>query len=103
MPARRAEPRHSAWAWLVPIAALLVAALTSVADPHVLQLLRNATFDQYQRWQPRVYVDALVRIIDIDDESVRRLGQWPWSRARVAELVTELQRLQAASIAMDIV
>ena len=43
---------------------------------------QNVVFDQYQRWRPRVSgAERLVRIVDIDDESIRRLGQWPWPRA----------------------
>ncbi len=94
------EPR---WTWLVPATALLVVCWALWADPLVLRILRNATFDQFQRWQPRDFQDAPVRIVDIDDESMRRLGQWPWSRTRVAELVGELSRAQAASVALDIV
>ena len=87
----------------MPIAALAVVLLLVLADPPVLRLVRNATFDQYQRWQPRVPTGLPVRIVDIDDESLRRLGQWPWPRTRVAELIDTLQRGQPASIALDIV
>ena len=60
---------------LVPLLVVVVALLVALWDPIPLQILRNALFDQYQRWQPRVYQEAPVRIIDIDDESLRRLGQ----------------------------
>ena len=91
------------WGWLVPIAALAAVTLLTLADPPALRLLRNAAFDQYQRWQPRVPTTMPVRIVDIDDESLRRLGQWPWPRTRVAELVAILERARPASIALDIV
>lgn len=98
-----AEPARQRWSWLVPISALAAVLLLTLADPPALRLLRNATFDQYQRWQPRVPTVLPVRIVDIDDESLRRLGQWPWPRTRVAELIAVLQRAQPASIALDIV
>ncbi|MDQ5911474.1 MAG: adenylate cyclase [Pseudomonadota bacterium] len=88
---------------LAPIATLVVSVFAHLWDPLPLQILRNATFDQYQRWQPRVYQEAPVRIIDIDDESLRRLGQWPWPRTRVAELVSRLQEAEPAAIVLDIV
>ncbi|RIX49003.1 MAG: adenylate/guanylate cyclase domain-containing protein [Rhodocyclales bacterium GT-UBC] len=70
-------------------------------DPLPLQNLRNASFDQYQRWQPRIDRDAPVRIIDIDDESLRRLGQWPWPRTRLAEMLNALQQAGPAAVAFD--
>ena len=97
------EPARLGWSWLVPLVALAVVTLFTLADPPALRLLRNATFDHYQRWKPRVPVDLPVRIIDIDDESLRRLGQWPWSRDRVAQLVADIARAEPAAIALDIV
>ncbi|MBA3588729.1 CHASE2 domain-containing protein [Methylibium sp.] len=89
--------------WLVPVFAVVLAALTYLAEPLPVQVLRHATFDQYQRWKPRAYLPAPVRIIDIDDESLRRLGQWPWPRTRMAQLVAQLQGAGAAAIAFDVV
>lgn len=87
--------------------ALLIAICSStllfLLEPLPLQVLRNATFDQYQRWQPRDIRDSPVRIVDIDETSLQRLGQWPWPRTRMAELVTRLQQAQAAAIVFDIV
>lgn len=80
-----------------------VGATLCIADPTALQLMRNASFDQFQRLRPRQYRDNPVRIIDIDEESLQRLGQWPWSRDKVAELVERLRAADPAAIALDIV
>lgn len=84
------------------LAVIVTGVAISVLDPVPAQMVRNATFDQFQRWQPRAYQDTSVRIVDIDDESLRRLGQWPWPRTRVAELVARLQEAGAAAIAFDV-
>jgi len=55
-----------------------------------------------QLW-PRTAVPQPVRIADIDEASLRALGQWPWPRDRLAQLVTNLNNLGAAAIAFDIV
>jgi adenylate cyclase len=81
---------------------LLVACGALLLDPLPLQTLRNTMFDQYQRWQPRAYQDVGVRIVDIDDESLRRLGQWPWPRSQVADLVERLRAAGAAAVAFDV-
>ena len=61
-------------------------------------------FDAYQRLQPRIWSpQSPVRIIDIDDESLARVGQWPWPRSVLAELVNKAATKQAASLAFDMV
>ena len=87
---------------LAPLAAVLLGALVFLWDPVQVHVMRHSVFDQFQRWQPRAYVDAPVRIIAIDEESLQRLGQWPWPRTRVAELTTRLQATQPSAIAFDI-
>lgn len=43
-------------------------------------------------------------VIDIGEESLKSLGMWPWSRARLADLVEELVgRLGARGVALDMV
>lgn len=94
---------HKRLGYLLPLLVMLCGMVLLVADPLPLRMLRNLTFDQYQRWQPRVYEPAPVRIIDIDDASLTHMGQWPWPRTRLAELVQRLQAAGAAAIAFDVV
>ena len=72
-------------------------------QPPVVGQISNLVFDSYQRAYPRPYEDAAVRIVDIDDETIRRLGQWPWPRTDVARLTDSLTEAGAAAIAFDIV
>ena len=46
--------------------------------------------------------DAPIRIVDIDDKSLNKLGQWPWPRSVVAQLVDRLREAGAAVVAFDI-
>src|SRR3981081_4648573 len=64
--------------------------------------LRLRTFDGYQRLDPPKKIARPVTIVDIDDKSLEKLGQWPWPRTRIADLVTELTRLGAGVIAFDV-
>ncbi|MDG4592264.1 MAG: adenylate/guanylate cyclase domain-containing protein [Defluviicoccus sp.] len=81
---------------------IVAAAAIHLQEPLWLSHLRDPVFDTYQRIRPRTYQPAPVRVIDIDEESLRRIGQWPWPRTRVAELVAALHRLGAAVIAFDV-
>lgn len=73
------------------------------ANPDFLVALRELTFDYYQRLKPRDYQPAPVRIVDIDEASIAELGQWPWPRTLLADLVTTLTDLGAAAIVFDVV
>lgn len=75
-----------------------------LTDPNILSTLRGAGFDTLQRIWPRENaVDQPVRIVDIDEASLKKLGQWPWPRTQLAKLVDELSELGAAAITFDIV
>lgn len=44
-----------------------------------------------------------INIIDIDEKSIAALGQWPWSRDIVSQMVAKLTQDGAAIIGMDVV
>ena len=83
----------------------LLAALVALRaiDPVPLEELRLRVFDFYQILKPRKAVERPVVIVDLDEASLARFGQWPWPRTRVADLVTRLTKAGAAAIAFDIV
>src|SRR5476651_399380 len=82
---------------------LLLLASLRVVDPPLLEELRVRTFDIFQVIQPREVSERPVVIVDIDEKSLKALGQWPWPRTRVADLITRLTELNAAAIGFDIV
>lgn len=84
--------------------AILVSAITIIVlDLPLKSILQNISFDTFQRLRPREFQHAPVRIIDIDEESLRRHGQWPWPRILLADLITRLTKMEAAAIALDMV
>ena len=87
---------------LLPIFSVALGLGLLILDPLPMQTLRNNVFDQYQRWYPRPYVDVPVRIVDIDEETLARLGQWPWPRTRLAELVERLSDAGVAAVGFDV-
>jgi adenylate cyclase len=88
--------------YLLPLAVLLVAAVARVAVPDVLERLSLNAFDFYQRLAPRQPADVPIRVVDIDDRSLAKIGQWPWPRAVIAQIVDRLRVAGAAVIAFDI-
>lgn len=88
------------------LALVLLVALSGLAlwlaDPIPVRTLRLAQFDQFQRWQPRPYTPLAVRVVDIDEASLKAYGQWPWPRTRIAELVQRLHQAGVAVVAFDV-
>jgi len=87
--------------WLLPIVAVALGLAMYLFDPPIVQVLRNTVFDEYQRRFPRTYQDMPVRVVDIDEASLAKLGQWPWPRTRLAELTDRLRQAGAAAIVYD--
>src|SRR3990172_13349931 len=108
-----AVPREAYWAvWMGPrflyaliVGAVIVGALAlRIWDPSPVARLRSLVFDTYQQIKPREFDPNLaVRIIDIDEESLKKIGQWPWPRTALAELVQKLNENGAAAIGFDMV
>jgi adenylate cyclase len=87
------------------ICVLLLFALVPlrILDPAPLEEIRLRTFDFYQSLRPRETVSRPVVIVDIDEASLKEIGQWPWPRTILADLVTRLAELGVAAIGFDIV
>ncbi len=102
--ARRWQAVGRAAAGVAPgIAMTLLVALLHWSDLGPLRQLGLLLFDAYQRAAPRPYETVPVRIVDIDDETIARHGQWPWPRLETARLTETLAHAGAAAIAFDIV
>ena len=84
---------------------LLLVALVflRIWDPAPLEAVRLQSFDFFQVLKPRIATQRPVIIVDIDEESLTAIGQWPWPRTIVADLVTKLTGLGALAIAFDII
>src|SRR5215469_7019136 len=88
--------------YLLPLALLLGALTARVTASGVLERLSLICFDLYQKASPREAGDAPISIVDIDDKSLGKIGQWPWPRTIIAQLVDRLREAGAAVVAFDI-
>lgn len=83
---------------------LAAAVLLRVLDPAPVARMRLAVFDSLLTSAPRVADPSFpVRILDIDEPSLAELGQWPWPRTRLAEIVDRLRESGARTIAIDLI
>ena len=88
-----------------PLLGCLILALASIlltyGDTRLERGLRNALFDSYQRFFPRQRLSQHVVVVEIDEQSLAQLGQWPWPRSRLAGLIEQIAGAGAAVIALD--
>ncbi len=91
------------WSYLIPALILIGILSLQYQFPTQIESYRIKVFDVFQKIKPRAYVDTPVRIIDIDDESLSRIGQWPWPRTLVGKLISQAAKGGAKIVAFDAV
>jgi adenylate cyclase len=99
LPASR--PRWHVIAAGVGFTALVIAFLWH--PPRTLENLDGRVYDIFLRTAPHRPPGPVPVVVDIDEESLARYGQWPWPRYRVAQLLERVRDLGAAAVALDIV
>jgi adenylate cyclase len=101
---RRWFTRRIGYARLVCLVLLIGFAALRVADPAPVEEIRVRTFDTFQRFDPRAKLaKSPVTIVDIDEASLAKIGQWPWSRTLIADMVSSLTKLGAVAVAFDVI
>ena len=79
------------------------AVLLRYLDPFFVRGLRLIAFDHFQQLDPESYDPNLpIRVVDIDEQSLAKIGQWPWPRTTVRDLLSELTAKGAAVVAFDV-
>src|SRR5499427_2510462 len=79
------------------------AVLLRYMDPFFVRALRLIAFDHFQRLDAETYDPNLpIRVVDIDEKSLSMIGQWPWPRTTVRDLLLEFSSKGAAVVAFDV-
>jgi len=85
---------------------LLISISTSSAYlflPDYFQSLDSRVRDFYFKVRGEERVSKEIIIIDIDEKSIKKLGQWPWERDKFAKILQNLSASDAGIIGLDIV
>jgi len=86
----------------IGLVVLVGLALLIAWKPAGLSWLEAAWFDACQVMQPRAVVSNPVTVVEIDERSLARLGQWPWPRTVLADLIGRIQQHAPAAVGIDI-
>ena len=91
---------------IVTLASIIFAlflGLTRIADPELVQVLRLKYFDVLQKNYPRnTSGQTYSVIVDIDEKSLREVGQWPWPRTVLADLIEKSKSAGMLVLGLDV-
>ncbi|MDZ7938146.1 MAG: adenylate/guanylate cyclase domain-containing protein [Rhodoferax sp.] len=89
---------------LLPVGVLCALLVVQFEDPLFRMRIRDLAFDQLQKLHPAQYVDDVpVRVVAIDDPSLAAVGQWPWPRTVMAQIVDQLTAMGARVVVLDLI
>jgi len=81
---------------------VVMLAVTCLYDFTAKSRLQYLSFDSFNVMSPRAATDKVV-IVDVDEESLRFVGQWPWSRDVLADLVIRMRDYGSKATVFDMV
>ena len=81
----------------------LIVAVLGLYRPAFAVRLDDAVYDHTLRWSGTKRPTDRVVIVDIDERSLVRYGQWPWRRDVIAQLIMRLRDAGASVVALDII
>ena len=88
---------------LLALALAFALTLLWFEDIDWLRTARFSAFDLFQKLAPRELATERVAIVDIDEESLETIGQWPWPRSGLGDMVSRLLGAGALAIGFDMV
>ncbi|QPO17992.1 CHASE2 domain-containing protein [Pseudomonas sp. Y39-6] len=86
------------WLWIGLVLLPFTAYLSSSAG----LAFNNPLYDGLRRLTP-LPVDPRILLVTIDDQSLKKLGQWPWPRSLHADVINRLSAAQPAGILFDVI
>ncbi len=87
--------------WTVGVTLIMCALL--IWRPTFCEFFELKLYDLKFRFRGPIPVGKEVAILAIDDESLKTVGRWPWSRDVMARVLTRLKQAGPRAIALDII
>ena len=87
--------------WIISLFVILLLCGLRFAGPWFLAMVRLKAMDQHQRNQESMSLSNLATV-EINNQTIRKLGQWPWDRNKVANQIIKLYQAGAAMVVVPI-
>jgi len=87
--------------WIISLVVILVLCGIRFTDPWFLDMVRMKALDQHQRNQTQQSLSNLVTV-EINNETIKKKGQWPWDRNTLSNEILKLYQAGAAIVVLPI-
>ncbi len=87
--------------WIVGVTLLMCALV--IWRPTFCEFFELKLYDLKFRFRGAIPASRQVAIVAIDDDSLKTVGRWPWSREDMARMLTRLKQAGPRVIALDII
>ena len=88
--------------YLIFFVLLILLIALKIVNPSFIKSISFISFDLYQKAFPLEKQDSNVVIIDIDEKSLGKFGQFPWSRSVFAKIIDQVNTSEPKAIGFDI-
>ena len=88
--------------YLIFLLILVLLILLKSFNPNFIKSISFLSFDLYQKVVPLNKQDTEVIIIDIDEKSLGKFGQFPWSRSVFAKIIENVNQASPKAIGFDV-
>ena len=88
--------------YLIFFVLLIILIALKIANPSFIKSISYISFDLYQKTFPLKKQDSSVVIIDIDEKSLSKFGQFPWSRSVFAKIIDQVHATGPKAIGFDV-
>ena len=88
--------------YLIFLLILILLILLKTYNPNFIKSISFLSFDLYQKVIPLRKQDSDVIIIDIDEKSLGKFGQFPWSRSIFAKIISNVNEANPKAIGFDV-
>jgi len=88
--------------YLMFLLILILLIVLKTINPNFIKSISFLSFDMYQKVFPIKKNDSDVIIIDIDEKSLSKFGQFPWNRSIFAKIIENVDSAKPKAIGFDV-
>ena len=88
--------------YLIFLLILILLIVLKTFNPNFIKSISFLSFDLYQKVVPIKKQDSDVVIIDIDEKSLSKFGQFPWNRSIFAKIIENVNETNPKAIGFDV-